>query len=196
MRRFAVILAALWAFPAEAQPISVFGIPLGDNFALPQCADQYPIKVSATCWTYEFPSASGSPATDETHNFRRLHFANPPALGAAINTYVENGVTQFFTMETDGISSQDYVMAQLTSKFGKPSKFEKVRVQNRMGASYEADRAEWSSSQFFVQFDADASDGGGHAGTLDKGWISITTQKRHQEELLRRQKYLNSRQPL
>jgi hypothetical protein len=87
-------------------------------------------------------------------------------------------------------------MAQLTAKFGKPTKFEKVPVQNRMGASYIVDRAEWNSTQYFVQFDADGSDGGGHAGTIDKGWISITTQKRHQEESARRQKYLNSRQPL
>jgi hypothetical protein len=177
---------------AFADPVTIFGIPLGEKFTLQRCAKSNPITVASNCWTYKFSPHLMPDSTDT----RSLHFANEPALGHDITAFVHAGVMDIVTIETSGVDTQDYVMSQLTQKFGKPTHFEKVPVQNRMGAKFIVDRAEWNTSQLSARFDADGSDGGMHEGTIDKGWISIETQKYHAEGLKKREDFLKKRQQL
>lgn len=180
-------------FAAPLAPTMVFGVPLGETFTLPKCAEVNPITVSETCWTYEFDSDTPTDARMS----RTLHFPTSPTLGADITAHVDDtGKVDFFTMETAGISDQDYVMGQLIAKFGKPTEFKRVPVQNRMGASYIVDRAVWDIPTCFVQFDADGSDGGAHEGKIDEGWISISTREYQKKSNESRKKFLESRQPL
>lgn len=116
---------------------------------------------------------------------RRMYFANDPPFGREITAFVEDGVLTGLTVETDGIRSQDYVMSQLVAKFGPPMKFEKVKVQNMMGATFVADRAVWALIDCVVKFDGDGSDGGEHDGKIDEGWISIETRKKYEERIER-----------
>ncbi|MGN6817083.1 MAG: hypothetical protein ACTHJR_00250 [Sphingomonas sp.] len=191
-----LVVAASSAVSASAQaaPVTVFGVALGQEFAVPRCAQENPITVASTCWTYEFPTMASSDA--DSAKFRELHFANPPVFGSEIDAYVENGVVQFFTMETSGVESQDFVLAQLTEKFGKPTKSDRVDVQNAFGTKFAVVRAEWDLPTCFVRFDADGSDGGEHAGHLDKGWVSITTHDQHLRDLEKDKQLLQSRQKL
>lgn len=187
--RTSVLVAALYGArgTASAGTITVFGIPLGEPLSLPQCAQELPISVSATCWTYDAPTVDSS--------LRTLHFPNPPVWASEVSAIVDSGVVAFVTIQTGGVSNQDDVMAELRSKFGEPTKFQKIEAQNRMGARYIVDRAVWDSPQYFVRFDADGSDGGTHDGNIDEGWVSIATQSAHQRENERHEKYLESRQP-
>jgi len=183
--------------PAPGGAIAIFGVDLGAPLTLPQCADPNPLKVDATCWTYEFPPIEGIPPTATQFEFRALHFPNGSALGSDITAMVPaSGEVKFITLATAGVSDQDYVLAQLTAKFGKPTQLQHVSVQNRMGAAYVVIRAVWDLPSCFVQFDADGSDGGAAEGSIDKGWVSITTRKTHDEDAARQRKALGSRQPL
>jgi hypothetical protein len=185
-----VIILGGIALAHAADSVTIFGIHLGEPFIVPQCAESDPVTVASTCWTYEFPTES------RDADMRSLHFANPPALGHDITAFVHDGMMDIVTIETAGIDTQDSVMSQLIEKFGKPVRFEKVPVQNRMGANFVVDRAEWSSPRYWVRFDADASDGGSHEGTLDKGWIQIETQKVHAENIKKEEQAFKARQPL
>jgi len=177
---------------AFADPVTIFGVPMGEAFDLPQCAEEHPITVAANCWTYEFDPG----LMPQSMNMRTLHFANPPALGHDITAFVDDGIVDIITIETASLDAQDSIMAQLKQKFGKPTHFAKVSAQNRMGAKFVADRAEWSTPQIFVRYDADASDGGMHEGTLDHGWIAIETQKKHIESEKAHDEYLKKQQQL
>ena len=189
----AAMPAAVSASPPDT-PVTVFGVALGSAFDLPRCAEDDPISVTATCWTYEYPTLASSDA--DSAKFRALHFASPPSFASDIRTYVDNGATQFFTMETDGVESQDFVLKQLTEKFGKPTKSERVDVQNGFGVQFAVVRAEWDLPTCFVRFDADGSDGGRHDGHIDRGWISVTTHERHLRDVEKQKQLLESQQKL
>lgn len=175
-----LVMAAALAPTAAAAPVSIFGVPLGVGFELPQCVESFPIKPPMVCWTYRF----GETAPD----MRMLHFPIDPDLGFDIIAIVKDGTTAGITMETSGVSSQDYVLGQLTAKFGAPTRVSRVQVQNAMGARYMVVRAAWMLPHVHVKFDADGSDGGAHDGRIDAGWVSITTSEfdRSEDERVRK----------
>lgn len=172
---------------ANTASVMIFGIPLGENFNLPKCAESYPLHVLETCWTYKYLEIP----SDER---RLLHF---PKLtwGHNITAYIENGILNSVSVQTLGVKTQDSDLKQLKDKFGAPTEFRVIREKNLYGASFSVYHARWNKPDVFVQFDADGSSDASN-GKIDSGWVSITTSDHHKEFLRKRSEFFKSLQKM
>ena len=197
MNKRTIALAAFAATAASGQtadqpPITVFNILLDRPFTVPECSADAPAGKVEVCWMYTFKGLTD----DDARAFRLLRFAEVPSIGTQITAHVEKGTLVSFTIQTSGIATQDYTLRELTEKFGKPTLLKREPVQNAMGAQFVVVRAQWDKPSVYVQFDADGTDDGGSGGSIDQGWISITTHGRHLEKLRRRDEFFRSRKRL
>ena len=83
---------------------------------------------------------------------------------------VIDGVLEGLGFNTGGISSQDYVMEKLKEKYGEPTAFTPLKIQNRLGASFDAVTAEWSFDNLIVKFNS-------AEGQITSGLINIDSPK-------------------
>jgi hypothetical protein len=73
-------------------------------------------------------------------------------------------------IKTDGLDSQDAILATLVAKYGEPSKLVEERDQNAMGAIFTSHVATWQFGNLSVLFC-------GTANRTDEGLVSIETAK-------------------
>ncbi len=137
------------AFCGSANATTVFGIKLGARLDVPEChysriggvvffdgADRqscYQI-ISVRNRTLVRPDdmVAISLASDGTFVAGDLH------------AQLVNGSVQRMWCHTAGVRYQESDMQSLVAKFGRPTHFNRVPLQNAMGASFQTDMAAWS----------------------------------------------------
>jgi len=129
---------------ATAAAPTVMGITLGAPLPFDECANSQSMAQftsrTAVCWTK---------VTGGIADARRVDY---PMSGAVLappfvthDTIVEviDGHVEDIRMSTSGISSQETVLAELKAKFGRPTRSDRRRLQNLMGAQFVGLTATW-----------------------------------------------------
>lgn len=150
---FAVMAAAA---AANAAPISVFGITIGEPLSIPMCAvkplgdgELAKYKSNArpsagACWGHQQEAKIGTPIADGTVSILfNFDETMPPMLWNRMEAQVLGGKVQYLTFNTQGLKTQSVDAATLIGKFGKPSKMDTLELQNGFGAKFEALKVEW-----------------------------------------------------
>lgn len=172
MRRF-IALAGIIAVPAlAAEPITVFGITIGTQLNLPECATS--VIAGRRVYNSTHPAICSEAARPDQNtadvSWSRVNFPGDQAPLIAkwpyVNAYIYRGVVEGIEFPTAGVSSQDVVLDQLTQKFGQPSSMRRVPVQNAMGATFQSYEAEWRLPTLRVTFR-------GSVRTLDMGRVEM-----------------------
>ncbi len=156
MRTF-VFAGLLVAGSAAAQqaPETVFGLELNAPISIPEC------QFDRSSRTY-FPEAGSCYKRDQVRNNRgklvdaegplgdervEIYFAhrNRPAIvsGFKIWGVLRGGRLVSVGTRTGGIGTQAQDLAQLKEKYGEPTRFEPLSLQNGAGAKFEGLLAEW-----------------------------------------------------
>jgi hypothetical protein len=174
----AVLLFCVSQIPvsnAYADDITVFGIPLGQDLSLPECAKAsygYRIGTNQTCVErlFEREKQTG-PILTETVRIR-FPIAESPAIvsGGVLIGRVIDGKLEGIGFNTMGTQNADTVLARLREKYGEPKVFQPRVVKNRLGASFDAFDAAWSGQNIEVRFQS-------VSGSLDSGLVNIDTKK-------------------
>lgn len=160
---------------AYAEDIIVFGIPLGQDFLLPECAKAsygYSIGTNQACFERLFAreKQTGPIVTDTVRI--RFPIAESPAIvkGGELIGRVIDGKLEGVGFNTMGIQNADTVLARLKEKYGEPKELLPQVVKNRLGASFDAFDAAWSGQNIEVLFQS-------VSGSLDSGLVNIDTKK-------------------
>lgn len=151
---------------------SVFGLPLGQPIALPQCktdSPEYGLKPhyrlnsnrymdEERCWQHRFTDFTGLAGTQLGVNevievyFPLSEKLDPGLiLGSLMDLIIMDGKAEGASWTTIG-KAAPYVLTKLTEKFGKPSSTEAVTLQNGMGARFSTIYAIWKTDTFSVLF--------------------------------------------
>lgn len=158
---------------AAPKPVTVLGMPLGQQFAIPQCRkrkDGSVDQISRTCWTAAFPDLK------EPDQLQQIWYKGDPVIGGIIYPSVYDGILQALTFETAGVKTQDWVMEKLTEKFGEPADCERYPARKSSGEQVLIYKAEWYSADVLIKFDAADHDTADEEKlTLSKGWVSMET---------------------
>lgn len=181
-------LSFAFALQATAQTnspdSSVFGIPLAVPITVPECArdkDRYEIFPKNVCykrWTVytynkKYDSKNPAPPLGNGESLMiSFPYAEKPSImsGSDMMATVLDGKIEGVGFNTYGISSDDEALEKLSAKYGEPKSLIKNKVQNRMGASYDAFVAFWEFPDLFVTFESVAT-------SLDSGLVNISTKK-------------------
>jgi hypothetical protein len=173
LRGVIVAIAVLFSVAANAQDLTVFGFELGKPLSLPECpATRTP--VGATKFYEEIPAYTCFQEPRKFNGYgipaRMVVFGKseaPPFVRYWRFVALEHGgVLIGVRFGTNGASSQDLVISQLTAKYGKPSSTSTRVVQNLMGAQFNAIIAVWSGGSVDVTYD-------GVTGEIDRGQVTI-----------------------
>ena len=158
-----------------ADDMTVFGISLGQEFSLPECAKAsygYRIGTKQVCFErlFEKEKLAGPIVTDSVRI--RFPLADSPAIvtGAVLIGRVIDGKLEGVGFNTIGTRNADTVLDRLKEKYGEPNVFLPRVVQNRLGASFDAFDAAWSGQNLEVHFQS-------VMGSLDSGLVIIDTKK-------------------
>ena len=162
---------------AAALP-TVFGIPLGDVVALPECAharisadrlssDLYDPSQTTLC--QQIPGVEHSPIPNEGGIVFPL--AEMPIILSfpKMTTIVIDKKIEAIRADTLSFNSSPAIIDQLTEKFGPPS--EKRPETIRVGlAAYPSVRVLWIRDGYRVEYSA-------IGGSLNYGWVRVETDK-------------------
>lgn len=183
--RILIVVVALFcscASTAAAVDMTVFGFELGARLVLPECKISsvysssdlhnyklYAKKQKTTCIDEERFPKNGAYGT------RFVQFSEADAPQNAKDTMISafcdsNGVLLGVGIFTFGIQNQQFDLAQLTAKYGKPTKVNYSSAQNGFGARYDVLHARWDLDGLTVVFN-------GSLGLLDQGSIEIDTSR-------------------
>jgi hypothetical protein len=181
-------LSAAFASQAMAQSnstdSSVFGIPLAVPITIPECAkdkDRYEVLLKNVCyqrWTVytygkKYDSKNPAPTLGNGESLMiSFPYSEKPSImkGFEMMATVLDGKIEGVGFNTYGISSDDEALEKLKAKYGEPKSLIKNKVQNRMGASYDAFVAFWEFPDLYVTFESVAT-------SLDSGLVNISTKK-------------------
>lgn len=150
---FAAVLAAACAF-SQAEPtgppMDAFGLTLGKPLSLPLCPDGRAMR-DGPCLADTLRGHHTLPASGQIVYpiMAAPQFTRGGGLGFRQDAA---GNLALLVASTDGSSSQQAIFDALLAKYGAPSKSGTVPVQNRLGATFEAIVAEWTSPQIVVRF--------------------------------------------
>lgn len=161
---------------AMSADMAVFGIDLGKPIQLSECESEtkygytsYKSLVSKTCVQNKWYKYLGYEKEVRTATFTRdecPYFV----MGCQITLLEIDDNLEGVEFSTHGLQDQEAVFSALTEKYGKPSHYNKSRVQNKMGASFDSILASWKRGGIFVTM----------YGTflrLDDGRVTIDTVK-------------------
>lgn len=172
---FVICIAQALLSHAYADETTVFGIPLGQDFSLPECKKKsygYSIGTDQIC----FERISGKeketgPIITESVMVR-FPITEAPAIvkGNVLLARVIDGKLEGLAFDTMGIRNADIVLAKLKEKFGEPKVVLPGTVKNRLGASFETYDVAWSVQNIVVLFKS-------VTGSLDSGLVHIDTRK-------------------
>jgi hypothetical protein len=192
-----VVLSVLFASVASAQmktaDATVFGLHLGEKFSVPECARSKSSDASAVEYDYETPSSPcfevdpvlrkdlrefggsippppNAPVLNDENT--KIHFPNNMLADLTLDLEAEiiDGNLEGVFIGTDGLTSQDRILATLKAKYGDPTVLEEQRKQNAMGAVFNCHHASWQFDNLVVTFL-------GAADQTDVGIVSIETKK-------------------
>jgi len=153
---------------------TLFGITLGSAFAVPDCPQEYNTyghidRYSVKTFCAESLDASLASETTQERNVYFAHGSQPVYLQFAfIIVTVRNATVQKILVYTDGIRSQELVLAELLLKFGKPRHIDTEKASNMMGTSFQVKTATWKVGSDDVLFT-------GSIGTFTSGMFTATT---------------------
>lgn len=178
-----ILPAALWVFTlaagtsvARADERNFLGIQVG-GAPPPEC----PFEASYGSRNYRYPSgavcvtslgyAPGTAPIDLTGTTKLIaHIDSKTSPNGIESVYVDiaGGVVQSVLVTTEGFSVQEPLLADLTSKYGKPKKLQRVPVQTGVGAKFERIEAEWRKPDLNVDYM-------GMGTSITEGHISVRT---------------------
>lgn len=161
---------------AQADEQNFLGIQVGGT--PPQ---ECPFEVSYGTRNYRYPSgavcvtplgyAPGTAPIDLTGTTKLIaHIDSDKSPNGIESVYVDiaGGVVQSVIVTTEGFSVQEPLLSDLTSKYGKPKKLQRVPVQTGVGAKFERIEAEWRKPDLNVDYM-------GMGTSITKGHISVRT---------------------
>lgn len=176
---------------------NVFGLmKIGEPFTLAECPSAsyggYKITVEKPCWKRigassdfrdkkkkkkDAPTTAPSPMNDTV--FVTFPFDEQPALSSRseIVVLIVDGALEGLGFNTSGIGNQEYVLAKLKEKYGEPSVYKPLTLQNRLGATFDALEAVWTFDNLIVRFSSAEN-------SLDSGLVNIDSPKgkKHRED--------------
>lgn len=179
---------------AYADDITIFGIPLGQDFSLPECAKAsygYDIGTNQTCFERLFAREKQTgPIVTETVKIR-FPIAKSPAIvnGGELIGRVIDGKLEGVGFNTMGIRNADIVLARLKEKYGEPEVFLPHVVKNRLGASFDVFDAAWSGQNIEVLFQS-------VSGSLDSGLVNVDTKKGSEDRSKALEELTKDKRPL
>lgn len=140
--------------------VSIYGFEFGRPIALPECEPDatlsrisgkktYPVFSKFDC--QKEAAQGGDPAPTVEINWGTNNWPLGVKWGRALATLVDGNLAGFH-FSTTGANSQEFVMSELTKKFGQPTSVTRQPVQNLAGASFNAINAVWSGGPVTVTF--------------------------------------------
>jgi hypothetical protein len=185
---------------AAAQDVSqksVFGFTIGKPVSLPECSRQVIGKsvfyygfTNFTCFGSSNPKIEPSSISSDIYS---IYFPvqDKPNLvsGTSIVMVILDGVLEGISFNTAGISTQDVTLTALKGKFGVPTEIKPLKVQNKLGASFDTFFASWALPGLIVQFSPTT-------GVLDSGLVEVQTPKAKEYVETRRRAALKDPRPM
>lgn len=164
---------------ALAVDMTVFGLTVGGKLSIAECErTKYGYNYSKTvCFERFSKYVSGVDvySTEPINNENivvKFPFSDSPRIvkGSSVSAIILDGKLEGVSFATSGISDADDVLTTLKEKYGKPLSYIPRKVQNRMGASFDAFIAGWTFDNLDVSFFSVMT-------TLDSGEVIIDTKK-------------------
>jgi hypothetical protein len=176
-----VLVAMIQANPPvmpKAPDMTVFGIPLGQRFALPECRKEKFLKsvtylpARTICFQRGYGKESQSGPVLEGDISIEFPIMELPlgVTGGSLGGTIIDGSLEGVIVGTSGLSYQYIMLEKLKGKYGEPSLFLPRRVQNRLGAEFDTFTANWIFDNLIITFN-------GVDGSLDHGLVTIGTKK-------------------
>lgn len=181
---------------------SIFGVMnIGETFVLPECPTAsyggYKITVEAACWknirsNYDYstakkkkkkdePTAAPAPKAMTDNVYVAFPFAEQPTLSknSDIIVLVVDGILEGVGFNTSGVSNQEFVLEKLKEKYGEPTVYNPIKVQNRLGATFDSIEAIWKFDNLIIRFNSTEND-------LESGLVNIDSPKglKHRQDAL------------
>jgi hypothetical protein len=176
-----------------AQDMSVFGMQFGQPLTIPECPTKgsysidYELFPSHTCYArlmiYERFGAQAFRQYDKKHpppvlpplgtEEVRIEYPlgeMPEISNTTVAAILIDAKLEGISFGTRGIANADSVLAKLKAKYGQTPTLVNSKVQNRLGASFDAFYAVWISPDLRVGFHSVSE-------TIDSGLVIIDTRK-------------------
>jgi hypothetical protein len=142
---------------ARPLPTEFMGVEIGSTFSMPECSTEdrgYGLPKSYAfedkqavrpCWNALAPDGDyGRPKGENyTVEFMPPAGKRPPGVVTS-SALVVNGKIEGVSFITNGLESQDSILSALTGKLGTPTQLKETPMQNRMGATFTSQEAEWA----------------------------------------------------
>lgn len=185
----ALAFASSVASAATAPDLTVFGMKLGEPLALPECAFEksYGSKMRYVfpdyknpppdCWKHRFLASPGSPQNPNGKYDLQLQSMPRGFSSIGVELTLIDGRVESLWFPTVGTMQAD-VKNTLVAKYGSPTTDKTETLSNRMGASFESLTATWTFDDLQIVFL-------GLASTIEKGVVTISTQRAVQKEAQR-----------
>lgn len=193
MKQLSLVLLLLAFAPqpsSATEPFSVFGIPFGAPFEVPECPwreSRNYLSPDRTAKQREYTQTSysgtdgpcfvqslrniGSPIPEGDNVSVLFPLKDSPSMSKRghLTLRIVGGKTDHMTFETRGITAQELDLESLQAKFGTPDTLNRPKAQNRMGATFETVEAVWSLAGDISVTYLSATD------RIDEGVVVITT---------------------
>lgn len=174
MELLAVLLLLCGSKIAVADTL-VFGIPLGEELAIPECAKTsygYAPGTDKVCFERVFGKEKDTgPVVNETVSIKFPINELPQIIkGASISGLIIDGKLEGIGFNTAGVRTAKMVLEKLKEKYGEPDVFLPRTVTNRMGAAFDTFSAGWTLPELVILYQ-------GILGDLDTGLVNIDTKK-------------------
>lgn len=158
---------------------TVFGIRLGEKFSIPECEKskvglqlRYKFSSDKLCFERNFNRVQESGGIINDSVIVKFPISDAPQIMSSYEMFalVLDGNLEGIGFNTAGIRNAEMVLEKLKEKYGSPSTLVPKKVQNRLGASFDAFDAVWNLQDLVVLFQSVRS-------SLDSGLINIDTKK-------------------
>jgi hypothetical protein len=182
-----IALLILLTSPAFAQgrspDMTVFGLRLGEKFALPECAfikksSLYAENDSTPCFErfYDFREMKEktiSPVNETIQILFPFGKASSFMAGRKAVGQVVSGNLESISFNVMGLQfrDRDQVLSALENKYGEPSRIQKEAIQNSFNASVSSIKVIWSFADLTVSLRDLVTD------NIDSGLVNVDTVK-------------------
>lgn len=148
--------------PLMLMAATVFGLPLGQPFTVPECPKDVGEFAALCAQSYDQAAGGGIFLNFPTQ-------ATPAVMSSSVAVVtVKGGNLVGVEFNTLGVTNQDFVLVELSKKYGKPTAMTKSTIQNISGAEFTRLHATWSLPDSYVDFDSAPL-------TIDLGLVTIVT---------------------
>jgi len=209
--RHIILLLSLFIFTSQAfaqatqqaptgttnPDMSVFGITLGQRFDIPECTKRkiggsFMYSVPKTVCFERLSGREGQ--TGEITNdtvLVKFPFSEAPQISTTGNLMIGviDGKLESVGFNTAGVRFQEYALAKLIEKYGKPHTLIPHKLKTRIGATFDTFVASWSFPNLFVTFDSVSF-------KLDSGLVNIDTKKGKEDRERALKELLKDKRPL